>query len=82
MFCPDQPRQVSQNVDAGRPARQRLARHIPRNERQHFAALVVESEWPWSRGEPIGMQMRQELLNRRAERPPRTPNRVTDPDDP
>jgi hypothetical protein len=82
MFGPDQLGQISEDVDAGRPVRQRLAGHIPRNKRKHFAALLVEPERPRSGGEPGGMQMRQERLHGRAERTLWTPDRLADPNDP
>ena len=78
----DQPGQGDEHVVARRLRRQRVARHVTGDERQHLAPLLVDAERKRRAGEPGVAQVGQVRLHGQAERPQRPPHRVPDPHDP
>jgi hypothetical protein len=82
MQVADQPGQGNQYLITSRIRRQRVTGHVTRDERQHLAALLVNTERQRSPGEAGVAQVSQVRLHGQAERPQRPPQRVPDPHDP
>jgi hypothetical protein len=78
----DQRGQGDEHVVPHRLRRQRVARHVAGDERQHLAPLPVDAERQRRAGEPGIAQVGQVRLHGQAERPQRPPHRVPDPHDP
>ena len=78
----DQPSQGDEHVVARRLRRQRVARNVTGDERQHLAPLLVDAERKRRAGEPGVAQVGEVCLHGQAERPQRPPHRVPDPHDP
>jgi DNA-directed RNA polymerase specialized sigma24 family protein len=75
-------RRLDQDLLPRRFRWKRLTGNVARHERQHLAALVVETKGDWSRGEARGVQVRQVCLNRHGEGPDRAADGVPHPHDP
>ena len=78
----DQPGQGDEYVVARRLRRERVARHVTGDERQHLPPLLVDAERKRRAGEPGVAQVGQVSLHGQAEGPQRPAHRVPDPHDP